>query len=337
MRQNKVYFIGEYLLSFPGGAEKSIYEELKEFSKKYEVLCYTFEKGKAYNKTQDSIKIINRPFKFYINISRFSSFLINKEQIKKTVDQIDYKKGDKVIIQALIAPYIAEFLIKKKIPYAIYLRDELNLNEFHNYEQKSKRILKYIKDKIETPVIEIYKNKNKTAIRNANDVIVNSKFMAKLTKQKFGVDSKVVLPKIDKKIFSDKLIDKKEQEYITFIGVEKSIKGYDIAKEIAKKMPNQKFLFIGSKEDKVSKNIVYKTWTKNPVNFYKKSKIIIVPSRWLEAYGRVAAEAILLKIPVITSNQGGTSEANIKKEWIIDDFENIDIWIKKIKKILKEN
>ncbi len=64
---------------------------------------------------------------------------------------------------------------------------------------------------------------------------------------------------------------------------------------------------------------------------YKKTKILLIPSQWEEAFGRVAIEGMLNGIPVIGSNTGGLKES-IGKGGILLDKEDIDGWIKEILK-----
>jgi glycosyltransferase involved in cell wall biosynthesis len=53
----------------------------------------------------------------------------------------------------------------------------------------------------------------------------------------------------------------------------------------------------------------------NPVEeideIYSQTRILLVPSLWAEAYGRVVIEAMLRGIPVLASNVGGLPEANL--------------------------
>jgi glycosyltransferase involved in cell wall biosynthesis len=48
--------------------------------------------------------------------------------------------------------------------------------------------------------------------------------------------------------------------------------------------------------------------TPDPRQFYRLTRLLLVPSIWRESFGRVAAEAMLNGIPVITSNRGALPE-----------------------------
>ena len=66
--------------------------------------------------------------------------------------------------------------------------------------------------------------------------------------------------------------------------------------------------------------------------------LVIVPSQWKEAYGRVANEAFELGIPTLVSNTGGLPEAvNRQIKNIVINFKSAKSWVKAIKTILKDN
>ena len=338
----KIFLITWYFPSFHGGAEKSIMEELKDYKKKgYNVFVICFDEKYPMGKFNiEDISGINYGLKFKLPQEfRLYSLLLNKNYIySKITDHIKELKDSIILTQSLIAPIVAEFCVKNKIKYIYYLRDEINLNEFHNYEVGIRKILKTIKTIIEYSAIWYYKSKNIFALKNAYKIISNSKFMHDLLQKKYGLDSEIIYPKINFSELDKKLIKKENQIYITFIGGNNAMKGADIVLKIAKKMPNEKFLIVGPYNRKYKKgNITYMPYQRDVMEIYKISKLILMPSRWNEAFGRIVLEANYLGIPVITSNKGGLPEANKNKELIVDDLENIDVWIDKINYILNKN
>lgn len=327
----KIIFIAEYLLSFPGGAERSIYEELKNYSKQSRVIAYTFDplykKGKEIN---EGIHLNNFGLKYLFKLSLFTEVFINRNFVKKTISNIDLS-SDEIIIQGQIAPIVARELTKRKIKYSYFLRDENNLNIFDNYEQGFKKILKYVKNIFEYIPVSHYKKLNIKAIKNANKVYANSIYMQTQAKKIFHKDSTVIYPKI---YFTKKIkLNKNKQKFILFIGGNDSRKGYHIAKKIAKALPEQKFLFVGKYKRGFTKgNITYKSWTKNINELFEIAKIVIVPTICNEAFGRIPIEAKFFGIPCITSNKGGLPEANSNKQLIVKNIKDINDWIQKITK-----
>jgi glycosyltransferase involved in cell wall biosynthesis len=58
--------------------------------------------------------------------------------------------------------------------------------------------------------------------------------------------------------------------------------------------------------------------TNDPREFYRVSKIVLMPSLWRESFGRVAAEALLNGIPVLASNRGALPETLSEAEFLFD-------------------
>ena len=63
---------------------------------------------------------------------------------------------------------------------------------------------------------------------------------------------------------------------------------------------------------------------------YGQTRILLVPSVWEEAFGRVASEAHVSGIPVIASEIGGLPESVGEGGIMIRDFRNAHEWIKAI-------
>ena len=95
-------------------------------------------------------------------------------------------------------------------------------------------------------------------------------------------------------------------------------KGIEIFIKLAELNPSRKYLVFGGidlsasdslTEDEIKKyshikNLYFKGFNKNPlVKFFKKPYILIVPSVYGEGMPRAIAEALLLEIPVISSNE----------------------------------
>ena len=332
----KIIFIGEFLLSFPGGAEKSIYNELLRLKSDYDVIAYTFDTRYLKGTFKKDFDVINFGLKTTFKFSRFISlYYLNKRSIMQKLNEIkkELKSCEYIITQGLVAPIVAEFCIKEKIPYHYYIRDEHQVNIFNNYNTGYWWILKEIKDIVEFISIHTFKKRNTIALKNADKIISNSKYIANILIDDFNLKSIVKYPEVKKFNFK---VNKKDQKYITFIGGKNAMKGYDIVLKIAKRLPQYEFLIVGPyKKAYTKQNILFMPWQKDIGNVYKKTKLLLVPSRWNEAFGRVVIEANSLGIPVITSDKGGLPEANKNKLNIIS-IDHVDRWIKRIMQILSE-
>ncbi|MDD3175233.1 MAG: glycosyltransferase family 4 protein [Candidatus Nanoarchaeia archaeon] len=327
----KITLISWYFPSMSGGAEKSITEELKKYSQKNNCKVISFDERFRKGKFNiEGLEGINIPLKYNIKQSRFISLKLNKNFFIKEINKY-LEDCDLILTQSLLAPIVSKIAKNKNIPYHYYLRDENNLNEFHNYENGFKYILKIIKDIIDFPFRKYYAKSNLFALENATKIIANSKFIQKSLLKKYGLKSIVKYPPIDYSKLNKKLMSK-NPKYITFIGGGKPIKGYDVVLKIAKELSDEKFIILGRyKKQSTKNNVIFMPLKKNIMEVYSKTKLLLVPSRWKEAFGRVVLEAQYVGIPVITSNQGGLPEANKNKNLIIEDLENIDLWVNKIK------
>lgn len=146
--------------------------------------------------------------------------------------------------------------------------------------------------------------------------IANSQFTADTFRQKFQVQPKVIRPTI----FPERYRVSSSRENITFINPDKK-KGVDLAYKIAEACPNIPFSFVeswalsrSSRKEIKSRirslpNVSYRPRVSDVRRVYAKAKIVLAPSLWEEAWGRVASEAHVSGIPVIGSRRGGLPEA----------------------------
>ncbi|ORX92131.1 UDP-Glycosyltransferase/glycogen phosphorylase [Basidiobolus meristosporus CBS 931.73] len=96
-----------------------------------------------------------------------------------------------------------------------------------------------------------------------------------------------------------------------------TLKGFSIFYPLAVAMPDTKFLAVRSWDvseyqasqlaDLPNVELLAPMPTLEPV--WQRTKILVVPSIWLETFGNVVVEAMLRGIPVVCSNAGGVPEA----------------------------
>jgi glycosyltransferase involved in cell wall biosynthesis len=145
--------------------------------------------------------------------------------------------------------------------------------------------------------------------RNANLIVANSRWVA----NSFSVPgvSKIVInpPTEHKKYF----VERKKADSITFINLI-DIKGVDVFWEVAKLMPNKKFLAVlggyGKQKlpEKPLPNVEIIKNTSDMKKIYDRTRILLVPSKY-ESWGRVGVEAMVSGIPVIAANTPGLRES----------------------------
>jgi len=146
--------------------------------------------------------------------------------------------------------------------------------------------------------------------------ISNSNFTAQRYFEKYGINSTVIPPLIDAK----KYRANSTRENVTLINPS-PLKGGDLAIRIAALCPEITFVFVQSWKlhddthaallQKVAQvpNITLQPRTDNMKSIYGRARILLAPSQWEEAWGRVASEAHCSGIPVLGTNRGGLPEA----------------------------
>jgi glycosyltransferase involved in cell wall biosynthesis len=146
--------------------------------------------------------------------------------------------------------------------------------------------------------------------------IANSAFTAGRYASEYGIDATIIRPTIDRSQYETTPAG----DLVTFINPV-SPKGLDRAIEIAAACPEIPFLFVESWQlapeqlhdlsDRISRhsNIRFERRTSDMKALFRRTRILLAPSRWEEAWGRVASEAHCSGIPVVGSTRGGLGEA----------------------------
>ena len=121
-----------------------------------------------------------------------------------------------------------------------------------------------------------------------------------------------IFPKF--KLKPDKTIAKEVKDAYLITNKFNIYKGAEIIKELAKEMPDHKFIFLGNiKQDLkmgAPTNIKFLGYLSHEKILYamKNAKALLVPSLGEETFGMVAVESLLMGTPVIASKRGGLQE-----------------------------
>ncbi len=146
--------------------------------------------------------------------------------------------------------------------------------------------------------------------------VANSEFTARTYGKVFGIRSTVIPPLVEPELYRTETT----RENVTFINPV-AVKGLETALGVAELCPDIPFVFVESwplsaerkqeLEERIAAlpNVTLRMRTSDMKSVYGKAKILLAPSVWQEAWGRVATEAHFCGIPVIGSNQGGLPEA----------------------------
>ena len=164
--------------------------------------------------------------------------------------------------------------------------------------------------------------------------VANSLFTAEKYRRAFRVNPTVIYPFI----LASEYKTTSTRDNITFINPI-PVKGRDIVFEIARRCPEIPFVFVESwplraeqRRELMTRLSTYCNITLlepqlNMKKVYGRCKILLAPSVWEEAYGRVATEAQISGIPVVASARGGLPEAVGPGGILVDPDGPIDSWV----------
>ena len=203
---------------------------------------------------------------------------------------------------------------------------------------RDRKVLVYLRDAEDAPAML------KSLAAAGCCLVCNSQFMAKRIKRITGKSARVIYPSLEVEYG----VNGDPQGYITMINPYR-VKGIDTFLEIASRMPAEQFLLVESwtldgpaitalKDKLVSfANVRFQRRVPDVQEIYQQTKLLLVPSVWEEAFGRVVIEAQSCKIPVIASMRGGLPEAVGDGGVCVRDFLNADTWVAEIQRVLRDN
>jgi glycosyltransferase involved in cell wall biosynthesis len=348
----KILVSVQYFYPPVGGAEHSLISIVKKLAETHDI--YVLQLGE-YEKTRelDQIKLINVKIPLHYKLMLYdqlksprwiyhlSPIIFQAQYWKKNIEeQISEIDPDLIITQLNFAPPTVDIAVKHNIPSIMFIRSYEHfcpigyINGIDCNGQCNNCIS--LQNKIHYLHVNKWLKWNLNAIRNSSLVIANSKFIANITNEICAVKPVVVYPTIDTKKYHCKSDLK---EFITIINPT-NLKGSEIFLEIAKRLPDQKFIAVGGSKKLQNNaingnlgNITFLEKTSNIVDIYAKTKILLTPVKWPEPFGRVVIEAGVSGIPTIASNRGGLPEAVGNGGIIIEDIYNIDKWVGAIRSL----
>lgn len=197
-------------------------------------------------------------------------------------------RPDVAVVQHLDTVPFAKALAKTNVPVVVYLRN-LEFEELGGDPRELGHDVRFI---------------------------ANSQFTAKTYEEKFGIKSVVLPPLIDSRLYRTTNTGRS----VTMINPAYE-KGIELVLQIAEICDDIPFILVEGwgltdqirySVEKVAcrtNNISLLPRTNDMRSIYSKTRILLAPSQWEEAWGRVASEAHVSAIPVIGSNRGGLPEA----------------------------
>lgn len=202
---------------------------------------------------------------------------------------------------------------------------------------KGKNVLVFLRDAEDSPAML------KSLAVLGCCMVCNSHFMAQRVKRITGKTARVIYPTLEDKFG----VKGDPHGFITMINPHR-VKGIDTFLEIAKRLPAEKFLLVESwslddkalsaLQDRLANlpNVRLQRRVPDVREIYRQTKLLLVPSIWEEAFGRVVIEAQSCRIPVIASQRGGLPEAVGDGGVCVSDYLNADAWVVQIQDVLND-
>lgn len=301
-----------YPPEFSGGVQSSTHHlalQLKAHGHQPSVLAALFGDGGFGMKSRIKLKLLRRPGV----IDRLPGYPVVRAWFPWEAAEFAVKKlkPDVAIVQCHESVPIGKALQAQGVPLVVYLRNV----EFHELGG----------DLRELP---------------SAHYIANSNFTARVYKEKFGLNATVIPPTIDPSQYCTPTT----RDYVTLINPYPE-KGFDLAVQIARECPDIPFLFLESwtlgdaHRAEIKRviaslpNVRLEGRTSDMKTVYGRTKILLAPSKWEEAWGRVASEAHCSGIPVIGSRRGGLPEAIGVGGLVLDYDAPLNHWVAAVQRL----
>ena len=220
-------------------------------------------------------------------------------------------RPDVVVIQTRRSAALGQVFAKLGIPVVLYLRN-----------------------------VEFEENEGDVSAIPGARFIANSDFTAKAYGDAYGIDCTVITPTID----YEKYRYATTREFATLINIYPE-KGYEVARDMARTCPEIPFLFVEAwtlyedlfkqimTEIDALPNVTFMRRTSNMSTIYGRTRILLAPSQWEEAWGRVASEAHCSGIPVLGSDRGGLSQAIGPGGIVLAHDAPTDRWVAELRRL----
>lgn len=317
-----------------GGTEVCINQIYNLFKDDYDIEIISgtrkvYDKYKKYEyKKLKLIKLINIKYLNYFNY--FVNYFVIYSFFKKN-------NFDLVIANCSNSIAAINATIDKKNKAIYFVHDEFSLNkrpEYYFPKGFKAKFLRSMRRLLDYPFFVFHCIKNSNALKSSNAVLANSSFTANLLSNQERIKPSIIYPFTETKgkVATSYL----KSKYITMVG-SGEVKGIKTFLALAELMPHEEFRVVGRgfKKKQIG-NVLFHPFYDDVANMYSDTKLLLVPSIWQEAFGKVSVEASSYSIPVIVSKRGGLPETVCDEKLVVNDYLEPLAWKNKVEIVMSE-
>ena len=328
-----------------GGARESLLTLLQGVAKNRDITVDVYQTPPVDDPPDTNFKYTIYEHQIH-NIPKLSwvNQVFTRRQWKKYLLKQLSPNYDLLITQNALAPISVQIAAEFEIPSLFFVRS-MALTGYEKYDPFRSHLSNFantdIGGRIQYPFLWKNFQEYKRAAQLASYTIANSEFTASLLDELFDVAGPVINPPINLEQYR---VEYNSNGFITMVNPRAAYKGADIFLDIADKMPDEEFLLVGpisSSEIKSraqqAQNVRHWEWCDDMREAYSTSKLVVVPSRVEESFGRVPAEAMVSGIPTVVSNRGNLPNVVGQTGEIVDEINSIEEWIGKINRAIKNH
>jgi glycosyltransferase involved in cell wall biosynthesis len=248
---------------------------------------------------------------------------------------------DFLLTQSALAPVSVQVADELNIPSLFFVRS-MALTGYEKYDPDRGHLANIVQTdiggKVQYPFLWRNFRDYRRAVTTASYTIANSEFTAEKLRELFGVDPTVIYPPIELERYET---EHDADGYITMVNPRAEYKGADIFVNIAEELSEERFLLVGPissdairERSRTMSNVSHWEWCDDMREAYAESKLVVVPSRWEEPFGRVPAEAMVSGIPCVVSDRGGLPEVVGETGEVVERIDSVDEWVDAIDRAL---
>ncbi len=330
----RILFIGNYS-DEPAGGTESLETLFEQLQKDQEHDCRFLRRHTEFEKRGKEFLIKDRSKWLRHNLPMETSRYVTKmmpiwqRNFDKHAEAFD---PDIVVGQGAAAHFAVEYCKEHDCKSCVFLRDWQHLYSDSGYHKGNFFLSKILNRYFRRKNIEL----DSDLLSSANLLISDSNFTAERYKERADVDTEVVYEFIDLEKYK---VEDTGSKILHVNPIER--KGINITLELAERMESEEFIIAGTYDDEDVReraesldNVTSLGYVEDMREAYKMSKIVLMPSKWGEPFGRIPLEAGISGLPTIASDRGGLPESvgvdDLTVDYDIDQFE------KKVKEVIAD-